>query len=86
MILFTPLTAAPSSVPPPTSVHSLDGFSAEVSWSPPTGDIRGLIDSYELKAYNRDHPESPPVSAVYLANGNFSGKSFSPLNWACASN
>lgn len=75
--------AAPSSVPPPTSVQSLDGFSAQVSWSPPTGDIRGLIDSYELKAYNRDHPESPAVTAVYLANGNFSGTMFLPNLGVC---
>lgn len=80
------LHAAPSSVPPPTSVRSLDGFSAQVSWSPPTGDIRGLIDSYELKAYVRDHPESPPVAAVYLANGNFSGRVFPPNLGVCVSN
>ncbi|TMS13118.1 Usherin [Larimichthys crocea] len=63
----------PTSVPPPTTVQSLNGFSAMVSWLPPTGDIRGLIDRYELKAYNRDQPEVPPVKAIYLANGNFTG-------------
>lgn len=52
----------------------MDGFSAKVSWLPPTGDIRGLIDRYELMAYNRDQPDVPPVKAVYLANGNFTGK------------
>ncbi|KAM3624776.1 uncharacterized protein V6R79_001428 [Siganus canaliculatus] len=61
------------SVPSPTAVQSLNGFSAQVSWSPPTGDIRGLIDRYELKAYNRDQLEVPPVEAIYLANGNFTG-------------
>uniref|UniRef100_UPI001447375F usherin-like n=1 Tax=Epinephelus lanceolatus TaxID=310571 RepID=UPI001447375F len=63
----------PRSVPPPTTVQSLDGFSAKVSWVPPTGEIRGLIDRYELKAYNRDQPEAPPIRATYLANGNFTG-------------
>ncbi|GLD58299.1 usherin, partial [Lates japonicus] len=63
----------PRHVPPPTSVQSLNGFSARVSWVPPTGDIRGLIDRYELKAYNSDQPEAPPIKAVYLANGNFTG-------------
>ncbi|XP_029354432.1 usherin [Echeneis naucrates] len=63
----------PREVPPPTTVESLSGFSARVSWVPPTGDIRGLIDSYELKAYNSDQPDAPPIKAVYLANGNFSG-------------
>ncbi|XP_056269140.1 usherin isoform X3 [Pseudoliparis swirei] len=63
----------PGSVPPPTTVQSVTGFSAEVSWAPPTGDVRGLIDRYELKAYNRDQPEAPPVHARYLANGNLTG-------------
>lgn len=68
------LLSVPRSVPPPTTVHSLNGFSAKVSWEPPTGDIRGLIDRYELKAYNRDQPQVPPIKAMYLANGNFTGK------------
>ncbi|XP_074481361.1 usherin [Sebastes fasciatus] len=63
----------PRSVPPPTTVQSVNGFSAKVSWVPPTGDIRGLIDRYELKAYNRDQPEVPPIKAMYLANGNLTG-------------
>ncbi|KAM4744035.1 usherin isoform 2-T2 [Anableps anableps] len=63
----------PTSVPPPAIVQSINGFSAKVSWLPPTGDIRGLIDRYELKAYNKDHPEVPPITATYLANGNFTG-------------
>ncbi|XP_053172998.1 usherin [Scomber japonicus] len=62
----------PEFVLPPTSVQSLDGFSAKVSWSPPT-DVRGLIERYELRAYNRDQPEAPPIKTVYLANGNFTG-------------
>nr|XP_040024120.1 usherin isoform X2 [Gasterosteus aculeatus aculeatus] len=63
----------PRSVPPPSTVQSLNGFSAMVSWGPPTGDLRGLIDRYELKAYNRDQPEEPPIKAIYLANGNLTG-------------
>lgn len=69
-----PFPPVPRSVSPPTSVQSVDGFSAKVSWMPPTGETRGLVDRYELKAYNQDHPEVPPVKAVYLANGNFTGK------------
>ncbi|AWP01780.1 putative usherin-like [Scophthalmus maximus] len=64
---------APRLVPPPTTVQSLNGFSAKVSWVPPTGDIRGPIDRYELKAYSRDQSDAPPIKAVYLANGNFTG-------------
>ncbi|KAK2854220.1 hypothetical protein Q5P01_006881 [Channa striata] len=63
----------PTSVPPPTTVQSLNGFSAKVSWTPPTGDFMGLIDRYELKAYSREHPEEEAVKATYLANGNFTG-------------
>ncbi|XP_014832285.1 PREDICTED: usherin-like isoform X1 [Poecilia mexicana] len=63
----------PTSVPPPAAVESISGFSAKVRWLPPTGDVRGLIDRYELKAYNKDHPEVPPITATYLANGNFTG-------------
>ncbi|KAG7481797.1 usherin [Solea senegalensis] len=63
----------PRFVPPPTSVQSLNGFSAQVSWAPPTGDIVGLIDRYEVKAYYSDLPDAAPIKATYLANGNFSG-------------
>ncbi|KAK2920361.1 hypothetical protein Q8A73_002565 [Channa argus] len=63
----------PTSLPPPTNVRSLNGYSVKVSWTPPAGDFRGLIDRYELKAYNRDHPKEVPVKASYLANGSFTG-------------
>uniref|UniRef100_A0A3Q4AAY9 Uncharacterized protein n=1 Tax=Mola mola TaxID=94237 RepID=A0A3Q4AAY9_MOLML len=66
-------STVPRSVPPPTAVQSLNGFSAKVSWLPPTGNVRGLIDRYELTAYSRDQPELPTAKAVYLANGNFTG-------------
>ncbi|XP_068597953.1 usherin [Brachionichthys hirsutus] len=65
-------SSVPRSIQPPTTVESLNGFSVEVSWSPPA-DVRGLIDRYELRAYNRDQPEVPPVKATYMANGNFTG-------------
>ncbi|KAM3876945.1 usherin [Diretmus argenteus] len=63
----------PRDIPPPTTVQSGNGFSATVSWTPPIGDVRGVIDSYELRAYNRDQPDAIPVKAKYLANGNFTG-------------
>ncbi|XP_019935888.2 usherin isoform X2 [Paralichthys olivaceus] len=63
----------PRVVPPPTTVQSLNGFTAKVNWAPPTGDVRGLIDRYELKAYSSDQPDAPPIKATYLANGNFTG-------------
>ncbi|XP_077419247.1 usherin isoform X1 [Vanacampus margaritifer] len=64
---------APSSVPPPSAMQILNGFSVKVSWVPPTGDVRGVIDRYELRAYKREQPEMPPVKSIYLANGNFTG-------------
>ncbi|XP_047436500.1 usherin [Mugil cephalus] len=63
----------PRSIPPPRTAQSLNGFRAKVSWVPPSGDFRGLIDRYELKAYDRDHPEVPPIRTTYPANGNFTG-------------
>ncbi|XP_061735051.1 usherin isoform X2 [Nerophis ophidion] len=63
----------PSNVPPPSTIRILNGFSAQVSWAPPTGDVRGVIERYELTAYNKDQPEVPPTKAIYLANGNFTG-------------
>ncbi|XP_051920397.1 usherin isoform X1 [Hippocampus zosterae] len=63
----------PDTVPPPTAVQILNGFSAKVSWAPPTGDVRGVIDTFELRAYQREQPAMPPIKAIYLANGNFTG-------------
>lgn len=68
------LVPVPRPVLPPTTVQSLNGFSAKVSWVPPTGDVRGVIDRYELKAYNTDRPGVAPVTATFLANGNLTGK------------
>ncbi|XP_061132682.1 usherin [Syngnathus typhle] len=63
----------PSFIPPPSAMQCLNGFSAKVSWAPPIGDVRGVIDRYELRAYQRDQPEMPPIKTVHLANGNFTG-------------
>uniref|UniRef100_A0AAV2LNE7 Usherin n=1 Tax=Knipowitschia caucasica TaxID=637954 RepID=A0AAV2LNE7_KNICA len=62
----------PQVVPPPNEVQSLNGFSANVVWMPPTEPM-GMIDYYELKAYNLDNPEEAPISTTYLANGNVTG-------------
>ncbi|XP_062863133.1 usherin [Trichomycterus rosablanca] len=55
---------APRSVLPPSRVASANGSSAEVSWEEPPG-VRGVIESYVVKAYSRDRPLSPPVSAAF---------------------
>ncbi|XP_055085949.1 usherin [Periophthalmus magnuspinnatus] len=63
----------PQVVPSPRSVQDLNGFSASVFWTPPTEELMGMIDYYELKAYDLDNPEEAPITATYLANGNFTG-------------
>ncbi|KAK6307053.1 hypothetical protein J4Q44_G00222010 [Coregonus suidteri] len=59
----------PQSVAPPSSLQSGSGFSVQVSWAPPL-QVRGVIDRYELRAYDLDHPDSTPVTASYLSTGN----------------
>ncbi|XP_061670381.1 usherin isoform X4 [Syngnathoides biaculeatus] len=66
----------PSYIPPPSIVQILNGYSTKVSWAPPTGDVRGVIDRYELRAYKREQPELPPLKVMYPANGNFTGLLF----------
>uniref|UniRef100_A0A667ZN39 Usherin n=1 Tax=Myripristis murdjan TaxID=586833 RepID=A0A667ZN39_9TELE len=63
----------PRHVPPPIAAQSESGFSAKVTWAPPTGDVRGVIDRYELRAYDRNRLDAAPVTAVYPADGNFTG-------------
>ncbi|KAM6979899.1 usherin [Aplochiton taeniatus] len=48
------------------------GFSAQVSWAPPS-DVRGVIDRFELRAYNKDDPDAEPVSAAFLSDSNHTG-------------
>lgn len=58
--------AAPQSVLPPSRVASVNGSSAEVSWEEPP-EVRGVIEHYVVKAYSRDSPLSPPISATFNA-------------------
>ncbi|KAM9466939.1 usherin [Clarias gariepinus] len=74
---------APQSVLPPSRVASVNGSSAEVSWEEPP-EVRGVIERYVVKAYSRDSPLSPPISATFNAQwlmGTLSGLSpFSSYN------
>uniref|UniRef100_A0A8C1J3X3 Usherin n=1 Tax=Cyprinus carpio TaxID=7962 RepID=A0A8C1J3X3_CYPCA len=54
----------PQSVLPPSRVGSVNGSSVEVSWEEPA-EVRGVIEKYVLKAYSRDRPSSPPISATF---------------------
>uniref|UniRef100_A0A8D0L665 Usherin n=1 Tax=Sphenodon punctatus TaxID=8508 RepID=A0A8D0L665_SPHPU len=45
-------------------VHSINGYSIEVNWDKPVGVI-GVIEKYILKAYEKDGPNVPIVSAEF---------------------
>ncbi|MBN3306045.1 USH2A protein, partial [Amia calva] len=64
--------AVPQSVLPPSRVRCVNGYSAEVSWDEPAG-VRGVIEKYILKAYNRDSPSLPPITAEFPASPNLTG-------------
>ncbi|NWI50331.1 USH2A protein, partial [Calyptomena viridis] len=52
----------PQNVPTPSRVHSINGYSIEVTWDKPAGVI-GVIEKYILKAYEADGPNVPITSA-----------------------
>ncbi|RXN00888.1 Usherin [Acipenser ruthenus] len=60
------LQQVPQSVPTPSRVHSVNGYSVEVSWDEPAG-VRGVIEKYVLKAYNEDSPSMPPITAEFTS-------------------
>ncbi|KAI5940642.1 Usherin [Manis javanica] len=63
--------AAPQSVPTPSRVHSINGYSLEVTWDEPVV-VRGVIEKYILRAYSEDDPGAPrmPSASSELANVN----------------
>uniref|UniRef100_A0A8B9SU76 Usherin n=1 Tax=Anas platyrhynchos TaxID=8839 RepID=A0A8B9SU76_ANAPL len=54
--------SVPQNVPTPSRVHSINGYSIEVTWDKPAGVI-GVIEKYILKAYEEDGPNVPITSA-----------------------
>ncbi|XP_055581897.1 usherin [Falco cherrug] len=54
--------SVPQNVPTPSRVHSINGYSIEVTWNKPAGVI-GVIEKYILKAYEEDGPNIPITSA-----------------------
>ncbi|NXG24709.1 USH2A protein, partial [Grallaria varia] len=54
--------SVPQNVPTPSRVHSINGYSIEVTWDKPAGVI-GVIEKYILKAYEADGPNVPITSA-----------------------
>ncbi|XP_063040160.1 usherin [Engraulis encrasicolus] len=60
----------------PSRASAVDGYGAEVSWEAAAG-VRGVIESYVLKAYNLDQPATAPLTATFLhqLTGNLTGLS-----------
>ncbi|XP_003474286.2 usherin isoform X2 [Cavia porcellus] len=52
------MPTAPQSVPAPSSIRSIDGYSVEVTWDEPAG-VTGVIEKYVLRAYSGDDPSVP---------------------------
>uniref|UniRef100_A0A673TE79 Usherin n=1 Tax=Suricata suricatta TaxID=37032 RepID=A0A673TE79_SURSU len=61
--------AAPQSVPTPSRVRSINGYSIEVTWDQPFV-VRGVIEKYILRAYSADGPRSPrtPLASSEFVN------------------
>ncbi|XP_062981457.1 usherin [Elgaria multicarinata webbii] len=53
--------SAPQNVPTPSRVHSINGYSVEVTWDEPVG-VKGVIEKYILKASSEDGPSIPTIS------------------------
>ncbi|KAJ7402273.1 hypothetical protein BTVI_87954 [Pitangus sulphuratus] len=62
----------PQNVPTPSRVHSINGYSIEVTWDKPAGVI-GVIEKYILKAYEADGPSVPITSAELADAGMLTG-------------
>lgn len=60
-------------MPTPSRVHSINGYSIEVTWDKPAGVI-GVIEKYILKAYEADGPTVPITSAELADAGMLTGK------------
>ncbi|NXS86302.1 USH2A protein, partial [Erpornis zantholeuca] len=64
--------SVPQNVPTPSRVHSINGYSIEVTWDKPAGVI-GVIEKYILKAYEADGPTVPITSAELADAGMLTG-------------
>uniref|UniRef100_A0A8C6NEI0 Usherin n=1 Tax=Melopsittacus undulatus TaxID=13146 RepID=A0A8C6NEI0_MELUD len=64
--------SVPQNVPTPSRVHSINGYSIEVTWDKPAGVI-GVIEKYILKAYEEDGPNVPITSAEFADTSMLTG-------------
>ena len=68
--------AAAQSVPTPSGVRSINGYSIEVTWDEPVV-ARGVIEKYILRAYSEDAPgppRMPSASSELVDTNTFTGK------------
>ncbi|EQB78597.1 hypothetical protein CB1_001073090 [Camelus ferus] len=61
--------AAPQSVPTPSRVRSINGYSIEVTWDEPAT-ARGVIEKYVLRAYSEEDPREPRVPSASSESAN----------------
>lgn len=71
LFLFYPFTV-PQNVPIPSRAHSINGYSAEVTWDEPAG-VKGVIEKYILKASSKDDPSIPTVRTEIFNASAFTG-------------
>ncbi|KYO43601.1 usherin isoform J [Alligator mississippiensis] len=64
--------SVPQNVPTPSRVHSINGYSIEVTWDKPAG-VRGVIEKYILKAYEEDGPNVPIIRAEFADTSRLTG-------------
>ncbi|MEE6473903.1 hypothetical protein FKM82_010212 [Ascaphus truei] len=62
----------PQSVSTPLRVLSINGYSAEVTWTRPAG-VRGVIEKYILKAYAENRPNIPTISDAFSYTSKVTG-------------
>ncbi|XP_028580478.2 usherin [Podarcis muralis] len=64
--------SVPQNVPTPSRAHSINGYSAEVTWDEPVG-VKGVIEKYILKASSKDDPSIPTVRMEIFNASAFTG-------------
>ncbi|XP_030630773.1 LOW QUALITY PROTEIN: usherin [Chanos chanos] len=62
----------PQSVLAPSRAVSVNGWSVEVGWEEAVG-VRGVIEKYIVRAYDRDNPSSSPISATFTHTQHLTG-------------
>lgn len=73
--LFSSFTV-PQSVPAPSRVRGINGYSIEVTWEEPAV-VTGVIEKYILRAYSQDGnprlPLTPAASSEFVSTNTVTG-------------